>query len=78
MKAAAIMFAAVSLAPVGCTTKPTVHAWEYKTIRGRFDSKGTTLTPLEPQINEAAGQGWEVVAASSDEGIPLVILRRPK
>jgi len=49
-------------------------AWEYKIITGQITPKPT----LAPQLDQAAADGWEVVAAATDAGFPFVILRRGK
>lgn len=61
---AAIVFA-------GCATGQRPTAWDYKVIR---EYNG----PLEPQIQKAAAEGWEVVSSGGGDQNPLVILRRPK
>lgn len=51
-------------------------AWDYKVIAGRLGKSGTP--PLGQQLDQAAAEGWDVVAATSDDGYPVVIVRRQK
>ena len=63
----------------GCqTTRTQATAWEYKVISGREFYQGHPEAGLEQRINRAAGEGWEVLSSSSDDGCPIVILRKPK
>ena len=67
---AAIMFSVAAASTNGKT-------WEYKVLSGRVASN-SLHSPLAPQLDQAATDGWEVVSAANDEGVPFVILRRAK
>jgi len=47
-------------------------AWDYKVI----DS--TVFHNLEPQIQQAAREEWEVTSSGGGDNYQFVILRRPK
>jgi len=52
-------------------------AWDYKIMSGHLISLAQQPA-LGPQLDQAAADGWEVVASANDEGRPFVILRRAK
>lgn len=57
---------------------PGKSTWHYKIIAGHFVPYGGDSQSLGQQLDQAAAGGWEVVSATSEEGRPLVILRRAK
>jgi hypothetical protein len=67
---AAIMFS------IAATTEKIT--WHYKIIAGHLVPYGGDSQSLGQQLDQAAADGWEVVSAASEEGRPLVILRRAK
>jgi hypothetical protein len=70
------LLSAVGTFSIAATTG--TRAWEYKIISGKvsFSTPGDPL--LGKQLDQAAADNWEVVSAASDEGRPLVILRRAR
>lgn len=63
----------------GCQTAHTrAKAWEYKVVSARVFYQGHPEAGLEQRLSRAAAEGWEVVSSSSDDGCPVVILRKPK
>jgi hypothetical protein len=68
---------AVALVFAGCTTTRPSTAWDYKIIRGGL-SRNAMAAPLEPQLQQAGGEGWEVVSSGGDSTTGFVILRKPK
>lgn len=73
-----LLVAVAAFALFGCTTSQHGQRWDYKIISGPLSPPGGGPTPLRQQLDSAATEGWEVVTSSSDEGRPLIILRRPK
>ena len=69
----ALLGAAVIFTVAAATGKPT---WDYKIIAGRLGQTGRP--PLAQQLDQAAAEGWDVDTATSDDGFPVVILRRQK
>ena len=51
--------------------------WNYHIIYGRLSST-IDLPSIGEQLDQAASNGWEVVAATSENGSPILILRRPQ
>jgi hypothetical protein len=68
---------ALALAFAACTTTHSSTTWDYKIIRGGI-SRNAMPPPLEPQLQQAAGEGWEVVSSGGDGAAGFVILRKPK
>jgi len=69
-----VLLGVVILLSVGAATgRPT---WDYKLISGRLGQ--SAHAPLAQQLDQAAAEGWEVVTATSDDGYPVLILRRQK
>jgi hypothetical protein len=68
---------AVALVFAGCTTTRPSTTWDYKIIRGGL-SRNAMAAPLEPQLQQAGGEGWEVVSSGGDGTTGFVILRKPK
>ena len=68
---------ALALAFAGCASRHTSTAWDYKIIRGGL-SRNAMAAPLEPQLQQAATEGWEVVSSGGDGTTGFVILRKPK
>ena len=48
--------------------------WDYKLISGHLSQN----PPLAQQIDQAATEGWDVVTATSDNGYPILVMRKPK
>lgn len=66
-----ILMFSVAATTTGRTT------WEYKIISGHlvpYDKQNA----LGPQLDQAATDGWEVVAPANDNGFLFLILRRAK
>jgi hypothetical protein len=71
------LLSAVIMFSIAATTGKS--AWDYKIISGRLTRLYSDPDPaLGQQLNLAAADGWEVVSAASEEGRPLVILRRAR
>ncbi len=62
----------------GCCTTPRSATWEYKVIYGYISRVPGQPGELDRKINEAAAEGWQVVATAYDDRSPYVILRRNK
>jgi hypothetical protein len=52
------------------------QTWDYKLIAGRLGKSGNP--PLAQQLEQVTAEGWDVVTATSDDGYPVLILRRQK
>ena len=77
IKSGALLGAVIMFSVAAATTPEGRPVWNYNIITGRM--KQTHLHPSLPQqLEQAAAEGWEVVAATSDDGFPMLILRRPK
>jgi hypothetical protein len=62
----------------GCATERHSTAYDYKIIRGTV-SDHSSLPPLEKQLQQAAADGWQVVAASGgDVDNAMIILKKRK
>jgi hypothetical protein len=48
--------------------------WDYKLISGHLSQN----PPLTQQLEQAAAEGWDVVTATSDNGYPIFVMRKPK
>jgi hypothetical protein len=68
-----LLGAAVMFSVAAATGRP---AWDYKIISGRLGQ--SIHPPLAQQLDQAAAEGWEVVTATSDDGYPVLILRKQK
>ena len=68
---------ALAFAFAGCATSHNSTAWDYKIIRGGL-SRNALVAPLEPQLQQSAAEGWEVVSSGGDGTTGFVILRKPK
>jgi hypothetical protein len=68
---------AVALTFAGCSTSRPSTAWDYKIIHGGI-SRNAMPPPLEPQLQQAVREGWEVVSSGGDGSIGFVILRKPQ
>lgn len=62
----------------GCATEHESAKYDYKIITGRLGGHSSILPPLEQQLDQAAADGWQVVAATSEEGDPIIILKKRK
>ena len=60
--------AVIMFSVAAATARPT---WDYKIISGHVGTLGQRL-------DQVAAEGWDVVTATSDDGYPVVILRRQK
>jgi len=58
-------------------TNASRPVWQYHIIYGRL-SATTDLPSIGQQLDQAAANGWEVAAACTDNGSPVVILRQPR
>jgi Domain of unknown function (DUF4177) len=74
-----LFLACAALVFTGCCA-PEHHSktYEYKIISGRLGGHNTSLPPLEQQLDQAAADGWQVVAATSEDGFPMIILKKQK
>ena len=70
-----LLACAVALVSAGCATAHNTKAYDYKIISGHI---GSSLPPLEKQLDQAAADGWQVESAGSDNEIPFIILKRAK
>ncbi len=61
-----------------CAPEHDSKAYEYKMITGRLGGHSSSLPPLEQQLSEAGADGWQVVAATSEDGDPIIILKKRK
>ena len=52
------------------------RTWDYKLIAGRLGKSSNP--PLAQQLERAAAEGWDVITATSEDGYPVLILRRQK
>ncbi len=82
MKRHAVAFVIGSFAVMllgGCqAAHPRGTGWEYKVVSARLYYQGYPEAALGQKINQAASEGWEVLSSGSDDGLPFVILRKPK
>ena len=69
----ALLGAAIMFSVAAATGRPT---WDYKIIAGRLGKSANP--PLSQQLDQAVAEGWDVVTATSDDGYPILILRRAK
>ena len=74
-----LLLSCVALAFTGCCA-PEHHSadYQYKMITGRLGGHNSTLPPLEQQLDQATADGWQVVAASSQDDQPVIILKKRK
>jgi hypothetical protein len=68
----AITIALGSLLLGGCCTHHHAKAWDYKVLYSSFQH------PLEPQLQQAAAEGWEVVSSGGGDNSAFTIVRKPK
>jgi len=69
----ALLGAVIMFTVAAATARAT---WDYKIISGRLGQ--SAHPPLAQQLDQAAAEGWDVVTATSDDGYPVVILRKQK
>jgi hypothetical protein len=70
-----LLAGAVALVCTGCATAHHSTAYDYKIISGHL---GTSLPPLEQQLDRAAADGWQVVSAADDNGMPFIVLKKAR
>ena len=73
-----LLLAYVALVFTGCVTEHHSEQYQYKIITGRLGGYSSSLPPLEQQLDQAAADGWQVVAGTSEDGQPLIILKKRK
>jgi hypothetical protein len=73
-----LLACAVALIFTGCATEHHSTAYDYKIIRGHVSGQPSKLPPLKQQLDQAASEGWQVVTAGNDDGLPFVILKKAK
>ena len=64
----------LTVAAMSGTTRPT---WDYEIIYGRL-SQTAKVPSIRDELYNASSNGWDVVAATSEDGCPVLVLRRPK
>jgi hypothetical protein len=62
----------LALTLTGCQTVHQSKQEDYKVIYGNGSF------PLEPQIKEAAAEGWRVVSLGGGDSVVFVIMARPQ
>jgi hypothetical protein len=67
---------AVIVLTVGAATGGRA-AWTYQIIYGRL-SPTVDLPSIGQQLDQAAANGWQVVAATTENGAPVLILGKPR
>lgn len=72
-----LLACAIALVFTGCATAHHSRAWDYKMIHGGI-SRNAMPPPLEPQLQQAVREGWEVVSSGGDGSMGFVILRKPQ
>jgi len=70
-----LLACAVALVFTGCATEHHARAYDYKIISGHI---GTSLPPLEKQLDQAVADGWQVVSSGSDNEMGFIVLKKAK
>ena len=55
-----------------CASRPVAQHWEYKVISAEMYKE------LQPELDKAGADGWEVVSAINRDLYATVVLKRPK
>jgi hypothetical protein len=75
-----ILVGATALVFTGCATEHHSTAYNYKIITGPADVPMASGNPpmLQQQLDQAAADGWQVVAAGGGNGWPIIVLKKTK
>lgn len=73
-----LLACAVAFGFTGCAMEHHAKIYDYKIIAGRLGGHNSSLPPLEQQLDQAAADGWQVVTATSEDGLPFIILKKQK
>ena len=76
----AFLGAVIVFSVAAATTSSTTTKWDYKVVVGPIGNKVSGYSgALEPQIVQAAADGWEVSHLGVDVSSgPFAVLRKPK